>query len=355
MTSKFVGFFRLIEACGQEGCPVCRCLREDGFRYLDALMYEQVNDPGTRAALQASWGFCNWHAWMLKEIPNSGLGAAIIYEDLLRTVLARLKRLFIKIDRGKLKVGWVSRLLRRSPRIPLLKARRRKADCLICRSSRSSEGYYLQAILDFEGDPEFDRAFNRSWGVCLPHLLHLVELGRDYPRLEPVLKKVETKWRQLQDELKRFIDKHDYRATEAFTEEEARSWRQAVEMLTGAPGLFGNELHSGRPAGAALQPAPMIPPDSPPTSTPDPETLQFEKEKLELRLKELTDQFSEVSSRAAALHYRLWQVLEDRKVLEMNLSGERASAAMLERVVAELRQEISRLKEQAGDGTPREA
>lgn len=64
-------------------------------------------------------------------------------------------------------------------------------------------------------------------------------------------------------------------------------------------------------------------------------------------VKELTDQLSEVSSRAAALHYRLWQVLEDRKVLEMNLSGEQASTRVLERVVEELRKEVDRLRASA--------
>jgi hypothetical protein len=50
VTSKFVGFFRLIEACAQPGYPVCRCLKEDAVQYLDAFFYEQVNDPGDRAS-----------------------------------------------------------------------------------------------------------------------------------------------------------------------------------------------------------------------------------------------------------------------------------------------------------------
>ena len=83
--------------------------------------------------------------------------------------------------------------------------------------------------------------------------------------------------------------------------------------------------------------------------------LRFEKQKLELRVKELSDQFSEVSSRAAVLHYRLWRVLEDRKVLEMNLSGEQASTRLLEQTVEELRKELDRLRAQAEAGSGEKA
>ncbi len=349
MTSKFVGFFQLVEACAQPGCPVCRCLREEGLRHLEALMYEQVNDPGTRGTLRSSWGFCNWHAWMLGEIPGSGLGTAIIYEDLLRRALGRLRRLLLKIERGAWSGAGLLRWVGRRPRIPILEAWRDKADCMICRSLGASEATYLRTIFDFSGDPEFDRAFDRSWGVCLPHLLHLVQIGRDHARLEPVLTKVEDKWRQLQDLLKRFIEKHDYRATEKFTEEEAESWRQAVEMLAGGFGLFGNALHPGRRAMPSAPLAAPSPAESP-AAEGDLETLRFEKAKLELRLKQLTDQFNEVSSRAASLHYRLWQVLEDRKVIEMNLSGEQAAGRIWERRLEELQQEIERLQAQLGGG-----
>ncbi len=348
MTSKFVAFFQLIDACGQEGCPVCACVREEGLRYLGALMYEQVNDPETRARLQASWGFCNWHGSLLPDIPHSGLGVAIICEDLLGAALRRLRRLLTRLERGTLNGGGLFRFLGRVPRLAMLDAWRRRAACVVCQSSRASEEVYLRTILEFTGDPQFDRGFDRSRGICLPHLLRLTELGRGHPRLEPVLKKMETKWGRLRDSLKQFIDKHDYRATEKFSEEEALSWRQALEMLAGAPGLFGNELHGERPAVFAPSPAPVVPADRAATAAADPETLQFEKEKLQLRLKELTDQFSEVSGRAAALHYRLWQVLEDRKVLEMNLSGEQASSQLLERALEELRKEVDRLKGQAG-------
>ncbi len=350
MTSKFISFFQVVEACEKDGCPVCRCVGEDTLKYLRALMYEQVTDPTTRETLHDSWGFCNWHAWMLSEFPEDALGTAVIYEDLLGIVLSRLRRLLIRVGRGKLGGGWLPRLFRRRPHIPLLAAHQQKTVCVICLSGRFHEASYIRTILDFTGDPEFDRAFDRSSGICLPHLLQLIEIGRNHPRLETVLQRTEGSWRRLQDHLRHFIDKHDYRATEKFAEEESRSWRRALEMLTGAPGLFANELHAPRV---------MALPDRLPTldraselavGEQDIETLRFEKAKLELRLKQLNEQHGEISSRAAALHYRLGQILEDRKVLEMHLSAERASGEIWKRRVEELKEEVKRLQGQLESG-----
>jgi hypothetical protein len=46
------------------------------------------------------------------------------------------------------------------------------------------------------------------------------------------------------------------------------------------------------------------------------------------------------------LHYRLAQVAEDRNNLEMNVSGERAANALSERVIAELRAEIRKVRDE---------
>jgi hypothetical protein len=82
MTEKFIGYLRLVDACGRPGCPICRCVREASLGHLEALLYEQVTDADTRRTLRTSWGFCNWHTWMLLEVEHSLFGAAIIYEDL---------------------------------------------------------------------------------------------------------------------------------------------------------------------------------------------------------------------------------------------------------------------------------
>ncbi len=58
----------------------------------EARDYERVNDSETRARLRASWGFCNWHAWLLRDTSDSAFGFAILSEDLLRVLIRRFER-----------------------------------------------------------------------------------------------------------------------------------------------------------------------------------------------------------------------------------------------------------------------
>lgn len=97
---KSIGYVRLLDACRESGCPVCRLVTQDSRHHLTAILYEHVTDPDTRRRLRASWGFCNWHAWMLLGIENSPSGAAIIYEDLVRSLIDRLRRLSARARRA---------------------------------------------------------------------------------------------------------------------------------------------------------------------------------------------------------------------------------------------------------------
>jgi hypothetical protein len=347
-TTKFIAYFHLVEACGKPGCPVCRCLRESTFRSLDALLYEQVTDPATRGVLDQSWGFCAWHAGMSKEVQNAGLGIAIIYQDLLGQVREHLTASRRELAGSPVVRGW-RRLFRRHEPVALVRARAIRKRCPLCHLVGSAEVSYLHTLLEYGEDPEFDRAYGRSAGLCLPHLILALASHPGHRGVAPLLVRTVGKLDQLAKELRGFIDKHDYRKHAPFSDEEAASWTDALGFLVGDPGLFGNEiLRSGRPLGSA----PALPsrPEEKPTELPSGpleerfQALAFEKERFEQRLRELMKQLGDESSRAAALHYRLWVTTEDRKVLEMNLAGEQAASRTWETVVQDLRAEIAELK-----------
>src|SRR5438128_11790627 len=80
---RFISELTLIDGCRQPGCPVCRCIDNDGRRHLDAMLWDQVTDPETRGRLRRSWGFCNWHARMALDLPGARMAMAIIYDDVL--------------------------------------------------------------------------------------------------------------------------------------------------------------------------------------------------------------------------------------------------------------------------------
>jgi len=343
--SKFWGYFRLVDACAQPGCAVCRCLREDSARYLDGLLYEHVNDPGTRARLHASGGFCRWHAAMVPAIRDAGFGTSILAEDLLRGVVAQARRAAARLERERPRRAWLRRLLDRRSVLERTWLGRHGAICPACAFARAAESRYLAVVLQFGGDSEFDRALERSDGLCVPHVVRLVATEPRAPTLPAVLQRCAARWERLRNTVEAFADKHDYRKREPITGEEALSWRLALEVLAGAPGVFGNDLH-GPAARRTEAPLPSEPvaAETARSDADDGEALRFEKERLERRLTELTAQLGDASSRAAALHYRLWATLEDRRVLELNLAGERAAAGMWERTAADLRTQNEALR-----------
>lgn len=236
---KFIGFFRLVKACERPGCPVCRCLAADARQYLERLLYEQVTDPGMRRQLYASWGFCNWHAWLLRETSDPAFGSAILSDDLLRLAIQRFER---SADRPSPRRrglrGWLRRLGAQGGPLAARLYRGRRP-CPGCRQTALSEVHYVRAMLRFVDDPELDRAYWMSHGLCVPHALRALEIGDGSAEARRLIDRTVEKWIALRKDLQGFVGKHDHRNRQPFTEAEADAHLRAIEALTGAPGLFG--------------------------------------------------------------------------------------------------------------------
>lgn len=92
-----MAYYRLLEAFKTKGCPVCLLTENSIHRYMQSLLYESVNNPGVRRKLREGGGFCNNHAWSLKDMGDA-LGQSLIYEDLLQNTLNIIK----KVDKNTL-------------------------------------------------------------------------------------------------------------------------------------------------------------------------------------------------------------------------------------------------------------
>ncbi len=243
MSEKFVAYFRFIDTCAEAGCPICRCAIEAGRRFLDALIYEQVNDPENRRYLRASWGFCNWHTWMLREVADSAFGASIIYEDLLSCLVHRLDKLRDRTAGTPAKLRtWLARVMGVSRRPAVVELFRRRRPCRVCVEVAGAEERYLDTLLGFVGDLQFQRAYERSEGLCAPHTLLAIERGAGGAAIDELLRLTLPKWTAVRQDLQRFVNKHDYRNREPFTDEEAASYTRAFATVAGASRLFGNDL-----------------------------------------------------------------------------------------------------------------
>jgi len=244
---KFVGYFRLLEVCDQPGCPLCRCVVRESRGYLDALLYEQVTDPDTRRAIRSSWGFCNWHTWMLLEIEHSTFGSAIIYDDLVKLALQRIERLGRREERPG-PHRWLARLLTgRLRRGATTEPYSERTRCPACVSVAAAERRDLETLVAFINEGDLQAAYARSDGLCVPHLFAAVDAGGDRPEVRALVDRTRQNWLKVGREIGAFVSKHDYRNREPYTEAEAASYRRAFEILVGARNVFGNDVHDGQP------------------------------------------------------------------------------------------------------------
>jgi len=243
MTEKFVGYFRVIEACAQPGCPVCRCLVAESRAYLGALLYEQVTDPETRRGLRLSWGFCNWHTWMLPDVESSAFGAAILCEDLVTRALRRTQRLR-RASRLGTAGRWLAALLGRRWRPALVELHEGRAPCPACVDIARTQARYLETLVHFIDDAALRAAYAQSDGLCVPHVILVVEQGTETARVETLVARTREAWSRIGRDLAAFVGKHDHRNREPYTEAEATSRARAFEMLAGARGVL---IHMGAP------------------------------------------------------------------------------------------------------------
>src|SRR3990172_3987624 len=85
--NRTMAYFDVFEACSETGCPLCRLNRRASERYVDAVLYEMVNDPKVRGDFGAARGYCNRHAWLMPEGYGRSLGIALMQRTALLAAL----------------------------------------------------------------------------------------------------------------------------------------------------------------------------------------------------------------------------------------------------------------------------
>lgn len=221
---------RLAAACGQPGCPVCRCVADASRRYLQALLHEQVTDVETRRRLRGAGGFCAGHAWMLEALPGAAFGAAILHEDLLRLAIERFEHQGAAATSPR---GWLARVTGEARAPAGADPRADPGACLACADAAGAEARTLDAMLELAAAGRLETAYGPSDGVCVPHMTAALERGRQRPGATPLLDATLPKWKALREALARFVAKHDHRNREPVAPVEARALRRALVTLRG--------------------------------------------------------------------------------------------------------------------------
>lgn len=197
-------FHKLLEACREPGCPVCRLEQESVERYLDNQFYENVNSPGWREHLRLSLGFCREHAWLgVEKRLGDALGYSIIYHDILNN------------------------LLRESD----LRPHKR---CPACEHLDETRRNILSGLAADLRTPEMVEALDASAGLCLSHLRQALEAIGEASLRERLLSIQHAKFEGLRAELAEFIRKNDYQAIKEGFGSEGNAWLRAIGMVAGS-------------------------------------------------------------------------------------------------------------------------
>jgi len=243
----------------EPGCPICRLRQQEERRHLFRLLYENVNDGGTRQRLVQSLGLCLDHAWLLQATEQStwgdGLGVGIIYEHLTTMVANTLCEYVVQRRPFWRRVGRTSSLAglhrwlvqggrafrsltrRQSPPGPgaSLSARLSPAArCHVCRTLDDSERTHLKWLVRGVGDAKFRDWYAASDGLCLPHLRRALAYVKDEEAVAFLVEVAKAKLKPLLADLREYLRKRDWNnRSEPKHPWEQASWVRAVAFLTG--------------------------------------------------------------------------------------------------------------------------
>jgi len=205
---KFVGYYELLKLLREPRCPVCSMIERSLRYYLKNVFIEQLTDGEFREPIRESLGYCQQHSKLVRELSRKRLprmGIAVVYEDILARVQA-------KLDDGSI-------ILR--------------GTCPLCAMEDDIGSYGTQLVADYCGDGEFQRVFEASAGVCLPHLRQ-IDSKIDGERANFFREAQRTIIARLNGQLSEFIRRNDYRySKEKINQQDATSWQRAVRFTVG--------------------------------------------------------------------------------------------------------------------------
>jgi Family of unknown function (DUF6062) len=208
---KFLGYNDLLELLKNTQCPVCTITRRSMRHYVATVFAEEVTSGSFRNEMRNTLGYCRKHSVFVKKILHReihGLGAAIVYEDLLAQAQSLVMEEPFK-------------------NIP------QQEHCRLCSFESELTDYAIQLVADYCDDSEFQNAYADSDGLCFPHVRLLCSrLNGD--ALKFILSEEGRKLSLLERRLSGLRRKNDYRFNdEQVTNEEANSWHRAMHFMAG--------------------------------------------------------------------------------------------------------------------------
>jgi hypothetical protein len=220
--------YKIVEACREPGCPICRLEQQGVERYLDNQFYENVNSPAWRERLRASQGFCHEHAWLsVNKRLGDALGFSIIYHDVVNNLLRSLDE-----DANPGAPRRRASMRDQIERVVALLTPRKR--CPACEHHEEIRRSILSALAEDLPTPEMRDALQASDGLCLPHWKLALGYINNSSVYETLLTIQRTKLESLKGELAEFIRKNDYQAIKEGFGSEGDAWLRAIAIFVGS-------------------------------------------------------------------------------------------------------------------------
>lgn len=216
--------WELDQALKQNGCPICWISQKSVRRFLDGLLYENVNDPGIRQHVTAALGFCNRHAWQMRAVNGGSLGMALLHRDALKQWQQQLDQATRVHGRGDVE------------RKQIAQANESREKCLACERQAEIGQRYIETLLEALPDREFTDALHQSAGLCRAHFAQACHSATQVEMLDALVEIQMVINRRLIGELDEFVRKNDYRFTAEGFGVEGDSWIRAIAHLAGSEG-----------------------------------------------------------------------------------------------------------------------
>ncbi|MGA9407872.1 MAG: DUF6062 family protein [Bacteroidota bacterium] len=239
---RSIPWVRLEEGLHASGCPLCEIVLKASRKHLNSLLYEYVNDVSVRKKLHASFGFCNHHSWLAKEVEHElnsdGQHLGTLHESVLHGEL-RLIREASEITRSTKQKPIGAKKKSADPAIQqLVKTMEPQGECLLCMSDKHTEEFYASQFVLMYSDEEFRILFEaESLLMCRPHFLSIMREAHDPAVIDYFLHQQSMKLQRLYDRLKLFLEKHDVRYQYEPHGKEWASWLETLEYFSSKPGV----------------------------------------------------------------------------------------------------------------------
>lgn len=215
------------------GCAFCKLQQRAAERYLDAFLWESVNDPRLRREVSAARGFCRDHAWLLVR-PGAALSAAILYKDVVGGTAQAVPAAAGASD-GSLwqRVrAWFGRS--RSVSDPVIQALTPQRMCPVCTNATEVEEHLCATVLSaMKQSGDFLTHYRSSAGLCVHHFAALIARAHQPEQRMKLIDVQVGIWQALESELSEFIRKNNHRFRGEKFGDERDSWERAIALTSG--------------------------------------------------------------------------------------------------------------------------